>query len=111
MIFLSDRLTASNTDILQGTRLQSAPAGGSMTLRFIADLSDATNNFTVTVQLPGGDTPLNGVMVPGVNPSLAGVIDERQVLQVTFPIPQGGHVVISCVETGAAILSYQIIFR
>lgn len=82
-----------------------------MTLRFIADLADATNNFTVSVQLPGGDTPLNEVLVPGANPSLAGVVDERQVLQVTFPIPQGGHVVISATETGTAILTYQIIFR
>lgn len=111
MIFLSDRITGTTADLLQGTRLQTVPSGGTMTFRFIADLADATNNYAVTIQLPNGDTPLNAVLVPGANPSLAGVIDERQVLQVTYPIAQGGHAVVTLTETGAAILTYQIIYR
>ena len=110
-IFLSTRLTASNTDILNGTRLQSAPRNGSLMIRLIADLADATNNFTCSLQLPNGETPWEDVLVPGANPSLAGVVDERQLLQGTFPVAQGGHVVLSVTETGAAILTYQIIFR
>lgn len=111
MIFLSDRVIATTADLLQGTRLQTVPRGGVMTFRFIADLADATNNFTATIQLPNGDTPLNGVLVPGVNPSLAGVMDARQLLQVSFGIAQGGHTVVTLTETGTAILTYQIIWK
>lgn len=111
MIFLSGVETASVTDLLNGTRLQSAPRGGRMTFRFLADLNNATNRFTVTLQLPGGDTPLDLVPVPGSNPSLGGVMDDRQVLQVSFVVPQGGHVSVALTETGAAIASWQVIFR
>lgn len=111
MIFLSGRVTATTTDLLNDTRLQTMPAGGALTIRAIADLADATNNYTMSIQLPNGDTPLDNVLVPGVNPSLAGVIDERQLLQVTFPIQQGGHCVVSFTETGTAIATYQIIYR
>ena len=111
MIMLSDRVTATTADLLQGTRLQTVPSGGVMTFQLLADLADATNNFTATIQLPNGDTPLNAVMVPGVNPSLAGVLDNDQLLQVSFNIAQGGHAVVTLTETGAAICSYRIIYR
>jgi len=111
MILLSDRVTATTADLLQGTRLQTVPAGGKMTFQFLADAADATNNYAVTIQLPNGDTPLNSVLVPGSNPALAGVIDERQVLQVTYPIQQGGHAVVTLTETGTAICTYRIIYR
>ena len=111
MIFLSTRLTATNADILNSTRLQSAPRNGLLTIRLIADLADATNNFTASLQLPNGETPWEDVLVPGANPSLAGVMDSRQLLQATFQVTQGGHVVLAVTETGAAILTYQILFR
>lgn len=111
MIMLSDRVIATTADLLQGTRLQTVPAGGVMTFQFIADLADATNNFVVTIQLPNGDTPLNAVLVPGVNPSLAGVLDTDQLLQVSYPIAQGGHTVVTLTETGTAIVTYRIIYR
>lgn len=110
-IILSDRITATTADVLQGTRLQTVPSGGIMTFQMIADLADATNNFTVTIQLPNGDTPLNGVLVPGVNPSLAGVLDSRQLMQVSYPIAQGGHTVLTFTETGTAVLTYRVIYR
>lgn len=110
MIMLSNFLSATNTDLLNGTRLQSAPRNGLMTFQFQADLANATNNFVVSIQLPSGDTPLDGVLVPGDNASLGGVIDTRQMLQVTMPIAQGGHVVVSLTETGAAICTYRITF-
>lgn len=110
MIVLSDRVTATTADLLQGSRLQTVPGSGFLTFEFAADLADATNNFVVSLQMPGGDTPLNSVLVPGTNPSLAGILDDRQKLMITRPIRQGGHCVVTLTETGAAILTYRITY-
>ena len=58
-IILSDLESGSNSDILQGTRLQTVPAGGVLTFELQSELNDASNNYTVSVQMPNGDTPLN----------------------------------------------------
>jgi hypothetical protein len=110
-IILSDQEAASNTDILQGTRLQTVPAGGFLTFELQASDNDATNNFAVSVQMPGGDTPMNGTRIPcGNSTGLAGVIDERTNLTATFPIQQGGHAVFSCTETGTAELTWRVTY-
>jgi hypothetical protein len=109
-IILSSLETGSNADILQGTRLQTVPAGGVLTFELQSQFNDSTNNYTVSVQMPNGDTPLNNVRVPGCNPALAGVIDERQNLTVSFPIMQGGHCVFSCTETGASQLAWRVTY-
>jgi len=109
-IILSATEDASNADILQGTRLQTVPAGGVMTFELQASSATVANNFAVSVQMPNGDTPLNNVLVPGCNPDLVGVIDERQNLTVSFPIMQGGHCVFSCTETGGSTLSWRVTY-
>ncbi len=109
-IILCGRVTASTADILQGTRLQTVPAGGILTIQLISDLADATNNYVTTIQMPNGDVPINAQLVPGVNPTLAGVLDERQLFQYSAMIQQGGHCVISFTETGAAILTFRIVY-
>lgn len=110
-IILSGQEAADNPDILQGTRLQTVPANGVMTFELQAADNDATNNFTVTVQLPGGDTPMNATRIPCGNTSgLAGVIDERTNLTASFLIRQGGHVVFSADETGDTELSWRITY-
>ena len=109
-IILSDLENASNADILQGTRLQTVPAGGILTFELQAEKSYATDFFTVSVQMPNGDTPLNSVRVPGCNPAAFGVIDERQNLTVSFPISQGGHCVFSCTETGTSGLAWRVTY-
>jgi len=109
-IILSGLEGATNSDILQGTRLQTVPAGGVLTFELQAQLNSSSNNYTVSVQMPNGDTPLNNVRVPGCNPALDGVIDERQNLTVSFPIMQGGHCVFSCTETGSASLSWRVTY-
>ncbi len=111
LIVLSDRESASNADILQGTRLQTVPAGGYLTFELQADLSDATNNYTASIQLPDGSTPLNGVAMPGTTAVDVGILDERQKLMVTFAIGQGGHVVFSCTEAGTAVLMWRVTFQ
>ena len=109
-IILSSTEAASNSDILQGTRLQTVPAGGVLTFELQAQYNNDTDNCVVSVQMPNGDTPLNNVRVPGCNPALAGVIDERQNLTVSFPINQGGHCVFSVTETGGNSLAWRVTY-
>lgn len=111
-IILSDQEAATNADILQGTRLQSVAANGTLTFELQASDNDATNNYTVSIQMPDGDTPMNAVRIPcGNSTGLAGVIDERVDLQATFPISKGGHCVFSCTETGDAELTWRVTYR
>ena len=107
---LSSVESATNTDILQGTRLQTVPAGGILTFELNATLNTNVNNFAVSVQMPNGDTPMNNTRVPGTSPVDDGIIDERQNLTVSFPIMQGGHCVFSCSETGAATLAWRVTY-
>lgn len=108
MIVLSGNVTSSTTDLLNGTRLQTVPNGGTMMFEFACDNADATNNYTVSVQLPNGDTPLETVLVPAS--SGTGVLDDRTKLMFTEHVAQGGHVVVSFTETGTAVLTYRISF-
>lgn len=109
MILESAVLIATDADILAGTRLNAIPYGGTITFDFLADLNNATNNWTVTVQLPGGEVPVDTQPVPGANPSLGGVLDERQLLRATFPAAQGGHFNVSLTETGTAIVTWRAV--
>ncbi len=109
-IILSSYEVATNSDILQGTRLQTVPSGGILTFEMQADGADASNNYTVSIQMPNGDTPLNNTLIPACNPGKAGVIDERQNLTVSFPISQGGHCVFSCIETGTVQFTWRVTY-
>ncbi len=110
-IILSSTEVASNTDILQGTRLQTVPAGGILTFEMQASKNEAANNVAVSVQMPNGDTPMNATRIPSGNTSaLAGVIDERTNLTVSLPISQGGHCVFSCTVTGSVGLAWRVTY-
>jgi len=109
-IILSSQEAATNSDILQGTRLQTVPAGGVLTFELEADVNNSANNVAVSIQMPNGDTPLNNVRIPATSGSLAGIIDERQNLTVSFPITQGGHCVFSSTETGSTIMTWRVTY-
>ncbi len=109
-IIISGFEQATNADILQGTRLQTVPAGGVLTFELQANENNAVNNFAVSIQMPNGDTPLNNVRVPGCNPALDGIIDERTNLTVSFPIMQGGHCVFSAAEAGVGSLTWRVTY-
>ncbi len=112
MIIESGLEAATNTDILQGTRLQSIPSNGILTFELQAADSVAANSYTVSIELPNGQTPLNGVQVPsGDVAGLAGVIDDRLALKLRFAVSQGGHCVFSCVETGDTELTWRVAFK
>lgn len=102
---------ATNTDILQGTRLQTVPSNGILTFEMQAADNVAANNYTVAIQLPEGDTPMNGVPAPGgASAGLAGVLDHNRMLRASYPIGQGGHCSFSCVETGDTELTWRVTF-
>ena len=109
-IILSGVELATNTDILQGTRLQTVPAGGVLTFEMQTSANGAGNEFAVSVQMPNGDTPLNNVPIPSCNPAIIGVIDERQNLTVSFPISQGGHCVFSVTESGSTSMTWRVTY-
>lgn len=110
-IILSGLEAASNTDILQGTRLQTVPSNGLLTFELQAADSVAANNYTVSIQLPSGDTPMTDTVIPaGSTAGVAGVIDERENLTASFAVAQGGHCVFSTVETGDTELAWRVTF-
>lgn len=111
-IVLSGIEAATNTDILQGTRLQTVPRNGLLSFELQAADADATNNYTASIQLPSGDTPLNATLIPGNSGTagVAGVINEHDALKLRFRIGQGGHCVFSCAETGDTELTWRVTF-
>lgn len=111
MILEQDVITATNADILNGTRLNAIPYNGQITFDFQADLANASNNYAITIQLPNGDVPVDSQIVLGNNPALGGVLDERTLMRFTFRAPQGGHFQVSLTETGTAICTWRAVLR
>jgi hypothetical protein len=77
-----------------------------------SNLSDATNNYTVTIQLPDGSVPVDGQLIQCGQPVeevLGGVLNTNYMTSWAFKAPQGGHFTIAVTETGAAILTWRIV--
>lgn len=111
LIIVTGQEAATNTDILQGTRLQTI-GPGTLTVNVQASDNDATNNYTASLQLASGKTPMNAVRVPGGGATgLAGVLDDREMLSTQFTILDTGHAVFSCIETGDAELTWEVIHQ
>ena len=111
IIVVAGQEAASNTDILQGTRLQTAPEDGIVTFEIQAADNVAANRYVASIQLPSGETPLNDVQVPsGTVAGLAGVLDSRENLTFSSPIMKGGHVVFSCALTGATEMTWRVTY-
>lgn len=111
MIFESSLVSATNTDVLSTGRLNSIPYQGTLTLRFLADLGTAAALYTLTIQLPNGDVPVDAQVVPASGSGADMVMDEREVLQFTFGASPGGHFTVSLTETGTAVCAFQAILN
>ncbi len=111
MIFESSLISATNTDVLSTGRLNSIPYAGTITLRFLADLGDVTNNYVLTLQLPDGSVPVDAQTVPTSGTGTDMNLNEREVLQFTFPAINGGHFTVSLTENGTATCAFQAILR
>ncbi len=106
-ILIMGNEAASNTNLLAGSRLETIPAGARfLHFRCSADLNVAANNYALTIELPLGTIPVDGQRVPANALGAAGVLDERTLLQWTWPALPGGRFILSVVETGTAIFTW-----
>lgn len=98
---------ASNTNLLAGSRLETIPAGASfLHFRCSSDLNTAAANYALTIELPLGTIPVDGQRVPANAAAAVGVLDERTLLQWTWPALPGGRFILSVVETGTAVFTW-----
>lgn len=111
MIYEAALISATNADVLAGGRLNAIPYGGQLTLRFLADLADVTNFYTLTVQLPDGTVPVDGQVVQSSSAGTDGNMKADEVLQFTFVATIGGHFVVSLTEGGTATCMFNAILR
>ena len=107
-IVLSNIENTTNSDILQGTRLQTVPQGGYLTFELQSNANTTTDFFSVSIQMPNGDTPLNGVRVPDGASSFG--LNNNDKTQITLPVAQGGHTVFSCEQTGSTELVWRVTY-
>jgi len=110
IIILSQNETSTNDDILQGTRLQTVPAGGFLTFEMQADQNSDTDNSVASIQLPSGDTPMESVNISAGDGAETGVLDEREMLKVTFGVAQGGHTVFGVTITGTSVFTWRVTY-
>lgn len=111
MILESGIVVATTADLLSGGRLNAIPYNGTLTLQFISQFADETNSYAVTIQEPGGDVPVDAQLVPAVNPAIAGVLDDRMLLMMSFRATQGGHFTVTLTETGTAVCTWRAILK
>jgi len=97
------RLSATTADVLAApSRLAAIPYNGMLIIEMQAQQSDGTNQFAVTIQLPDGSTPLEGVVIP--DGAVDGALNADDKYVVSVPATAGGHILITATESGTAIL-------
>lgn len=103
---------ATNTNVLQGTRLQTVPSNGILAVEMQAADNVAANSYAASLELPDGSVPFTGMLVPGGRTAgLAGNIDSDMAYRATFAISQGGHAVLSFTETGDTEVFWRVTFK
>lgn len=111
MIFESSLISATNTDVLSVGRLNAIPYNGILTLKLLADLGDATNFYTLTLQKPGGDVPVDAQRVYASSHGLDMNMDDRECMTFVFQAFMGGHFVVSLTEGGSATCAFVAVLR
>lgn len=113
MIYLTDFEAGSNADLLANTRLSSIPFNGNLTIQALANLNNATNGYTITIQLPDGEVPVDSQRVSAGQEAdaLGGQLRSDYLDQWTYTAGQGGHFTISITESGTAVLTWRIVLR
>ena len=109
MIYESGIVSATNTDLMTTGRLNTIPYSAPVVFEFSADKADATDNFSLTIQLPSGDVPVDGQLVPAARDANVGYLNENELVRFVFMGTQGGHFIVNLTQTGVAIVTYRIV--
>ena len=108
-ILLTGQEAAANTNLLANSRLETIPAGArALHFRCQADVLNATNAMSLTIELPSGLIPVDGQLIPACAGNIIGALDERTLMQWTWAAVPGGRFIISVVDTSgtATILTW-----
>ena len=98
-ILITGQELAANTNLLNGTRLETIPAGSrALHFRCAADLSNGTNAMSLTIELPSGMIPVDGQQVLAAADNIVGALDERTLMQWTWYAPAGGRFLLSVAD-------------
>lgn len=111
MIFESLLISTTNLDVLSAGRLNAIPYGGMLSLLFLADLGDATNFYTLTLQTPDGKVPVDAQRVWAGSSALDMIVDDREVMRFEFAATQGGHFTVTLTESGTAVCAFVAVLR
>lgn len=111
MIFESSLIATTTADALSTGRLNAIPYGGQLTLLFLADLGDATNNYSLTIQTPDGKVPVDAQTVWAGSSALDMVVDDREAMRFEFAATQGGHFTVTLTESGTAVCAFVAVLR
>ncbi len=101
--------TATNTDVLNGTRLVTVGVG-KVVVECSASDYIAANHYTVSLTLPGGNAPWLDVPVPQgqLTAGTTGILDDRLLLLGSFMVTREGHVTLSFTEVGDTEVSWRV---
>jgi len=106
-IILFGQLAGTDTDILNGTRLATTPYPGIMTFKYAATVALlGTNDFLVSIAIPGGDVPIDSQLAPLA--AGTGNLDDRLAVQISFELDIGGQVLFGAVETGTSVFTWMV---
>lgn len=95
-------ITADDADVLKApSRLASIPEEGTLALEVSCTKSEAANHAELTVTLPDGENPVEGVRIPanGYNDGDDVLHDDTE-FSLQFPAFQGGHFGVQVDVTG-----------
>lgn len=103
MIVETFDLQATNADVLVApSRLAAIPYSGTLTLEFGASNISASHTWKITLQLPNGEVPIDDQLVTSCG--AAGTLDDNTKYTLTFPVAQGGHVLLAATLSGTSTL-------
>ena len=107
-------VSATDTDILNDTILQSIPTTGTLIVEASTNDCDDSNGFLLNIQTPEGFVPIANQQIPAGSPGNSGgadpalVLDNRTEVLYEFPAQEGGHFQIGLTEKGTAIAIVRI---
>lgn len=110
-IIVSEEETATNTDMLAGTALETIPANGVVLVEACGADCIAANHYTLTFSV-GDVIPLNGTLVTShsMTAGTTGILDDNTSLNFKQRVAKGDKIMMACTETGDTELVWRVTF-